>query len=70
MKSSSGILFWTSLGFVAFFSAYMLWYRPVGWTPFFSFLPMVFFSIGVAVIELMKRIRRLEERLRALEAKA
>jgi len=69
MRSQSGILFWVSLGFVALFSAYMLWYRPVGWAPFYSFLPMAFFSIGVALIEVIKRIRGLEERIRVLEGK-
>jgi hypothetical protein len=70
MRWKSSIAFWIPFTFAAFLSGLMLWNREAAWAAFYSFLPMVFFFTGSAFMELAKRIRRLEERIRTLEGKA
>jgi hypothetical protein len=69
MRWISGITFWVPFGFAAMLSALMLWNREAGWPAFYSFLPMVFFFTGTAFMELVRRIRKLEDRIRMLEGK-
>ena len=69
MKWMSGITFWIPFAFAVLLSGMMLWNRDAGWPAFYSFLPMAFFFTGSTFMELVKRIRRLEERIRTLEGK-
>lgn len=57
------VLFWLPFAFAVFLSWEMLSNREAAWPAFYSFLPMTFFFVGVAFMELAARIRRIENRL-------
>jgi hypothetical protein len=67
MKWAYSILFWIPFAFAVFLSVVILEHPNTGSPAFYSFLPMTFFFTGFAFMELVRRIRNLENRLRMLE---
>src|SRR5262245_38267538 len=70
MRWLTGVTFWLPFFFAALLSGITLWSKGAGWPAFYSFLPMAFFFTSSAFMELVRRIRKLEERVKSLEGNA
>jgi hypothetical protein len=67
MRWIYSILFWIPFAFAVVLSEVMLEDRDSAWPAFYGFLPMTFFFTGAAFMELVRRIRKLENRLKLVE---
>jgi hypothetical protein len=66
-KIASNLIFWIPFAFAVFLSWQMLEGRETASPAFYSFLPTTFFFVGAAFMVLVKRIRRLENRVESQE---
>jgi hypothetical protein len=62
--------FWLPAVFCAFLSYTALSSSDEGWRPaFFAFLPMCFFFVGNALLQMHREVRALRDRVAELEAR-
>lgn len=62
------ISFWTPFLMTGLLCVMLYWNKDASWSAFVCFLPMSFFFIGAAFMEMHGNIRKLEERIKTLEA--